>query len=323
MKATLYTIATFLVLGLIVLGIFSDWVYVEKNEICFAYNVSDGKMVNPEDNPILPFGLDVEPGIDGRHFRVNSEINRYSFTTGADKFSPYDEAMTMDSNEGATMSGEYTILGKVTNPWLFYNFFEEGQWSYKKVEGLQDRRIYAALRLAGRFAATRMVVIAQEKSADFATRNPKYFADRLTKEAAEYASTFGFTVTEIIFSKSFTFPNGDAIKTARAEIRNVNSEFETKKITVKKAEEGKKKKLSEGTKVASAIEEEGKQEADRLLSEATALAQQLKASIDQLGGDVDAAVGLKLSSLQGQIMKAGIIPKAYLTEESELGKAFY
>lgn len=320
MKAII-TAVLVIFLGILFSGMFLNCTHINQTEIGFAYHVSNGKPVNRENNPLLNVGIDVAVGYDAKHFVVNSENNRYSFTMTEDKFSLFDESMSMDSNEGATMAGDYTIIGRVIDPWKFYTFFEDGQWDYNKVEGLQDKRVYTALRLAGRYAAVKMIEISQEAKADYIMRNPKEFSDKITKMAADYADNFGFTVVEIIFPKAFMFPEGNTIDKARAQMANVNSEFETKKISAKKAEEDKKATISEGIIEANRILEQYRRKADQLLSEASALAEQLDTSINQIG--VEPAVRLKLASLQGELMQEGVIPEAYLTNHSIFGRTFY
>lgn len=66
---------------------------------------------------------------------------------------------------------------------------------------------------------------------------------------------------------------------------------------------------------------EGDREANQLKSEANALAKQLGAAIHRVG--VDGAMQLKMAELQGELIKAGVIPQAVLGQDSIFGQPFY
>ncbi|MBF0224755.1 MAG: hypothetical protein HQK76_04795 [Desulfobacterales bacterium] len=57
------------------------------------------------------------------------------------------------------------------------------------------------------------------------------------------------------------------------------------------------------------------------MSEAKALAEQLQASIADVG--VEGTMQITMSRLQGNLMKQGIIKDAILTQDSIFGKPFY
>ena len=309
------------VVVLILFGIFGTIQQIKQNEIGFEYDVADGKPITPENNKLLSYGYHFAWGVDARFFVINSEINSYSFTMAKDKFSPNNEAMTWDSNEGATMSGDYEVKGRVTNPWKFFAFLGKAQRSISGIDGIQDEKIYLALRLAGRYAGVKMVELAQKDDAEEIMRNPKRYADELTKQCADYADTFGFTVTVIQFPKAFAFPGGKSITQAREMLSTVNSDKEKKKKEAKIAEQDKADKLAQAKIKAETIMAEGDREASELLSEAKALAEQLNTSIKQVG--IEGTMQLKMAKLQGELMGLGVIPQAILTGDSIFGKPFY
>lgn len=320
MKSIIGVAVVFLV-ALILCSTFGTIQQIKQNEIGFEYNVTDGKAITPENNPLLSFGYHMAWGINKRFFVINSEINSYSFTAENDKFSPHNEAMLWDSNEGATMSGNYEIKGRVTNPWKFFSFLGKAQRSFSGIEGIQDEKIYAALRLAGRYAGVKMVELGQKKEAEEIMRNPKFYADQLTKDCAAYADTFGFTVTVIQFPKAFSFPGGKSIIKAREMLSAANSDKEKKKKGAKIAEQEKEDKLAQAKIQAETILAEGDREAGELLSEAKALAEQLNTSIKQVG--IEGTMQIKMTNLQGELMELGIIPQVILTGDSIFGKPFY
>ncbi len=312
------SIALFLIIGTAC----CDIARVEQNEIGFSYNVSGGKPVNPENNPMLSFGYHMVVGWDSRFFIINSEVNNYNFTANIkDPKSPYDESLTWDSVEGVTMQVDYTILGKVTDPWKFYANFGRAQRSYKGIEGIQDEKIYEALRIAGQYCNARMGELAQSVGADELRKNPAKYAKILTEEAAKYCEQFGFTITDVIFPHPFVFPGGNTIQKTREMLQSANSELEEKKKAVLTAEEEKKNTIADAGIAASKITAEGDRQADLLLSEANALAEQLQASIEQIG--VEGTMAIRMSELQGTLMKKGVIPQAVLTEDSIFGQPFY
>ncbi len=295
--------------------------YIAQNEIGFKYNVSDGKAVAQKNNPLLPFGYAIAIGWDSRFFIINSEVNNYNFTSKRDVNSPYDESLSWDSSEGVTMSVDYTILGRVTDPWQFYNNFGQGQYSYRGVEGIQDKKIYEAIRLAGEFVDVRMGELTQHEEADLIRRNPRKYTETLTKEAAEYAEQFGFTVTDVLFPDRFVFPGGNTIQKSRGMLQAANSDFEKKKNEKKTAEQERNESIANAEIEADKVVAEGQREANHLLSEAKALAEQFRVSVDDIG--VEGTMQITMSKLQGNLMRKGVIREAVLTQDSLFGKPFY
>ncbi len=300
---------------------FITYEYVAQNETGFKYNVSDGRPVTQKNNPVLPFGYAVAFGWDAKLFIINAEVNSYSFTSGKDANSPYNESLTWDSYEGVTMGVNYTVLGRITDPWKFYNHFGRPQYSYKNIQGIQDQKIYEAIRLVGHFVDIRMGELTQDTEADEIRRNPAKYTGILTKDAAEYASQFGFTVTDILFPDRFIFPGGNTIQTARGMLQAANSDVEKLKNEKKTAEQERDESIANAEIEADKIIAEGRRESDRLFSEAQALAEQLRASVDDIG--VEGTMQITASRMHGSLMKQGIITGAVLTQDSIFGKPFY
>ncbi len=295
--------------------------YVAQNQLGFKYNVSGGKPVNNENNPLLPFGYTLAWGWNAKLFIINAEVNNYNFTAGRKSNSPYDESLTWDSHEGVTMSVNYTILGRVTDPWKFYNHFGRPQYSYKGVSGILDAKIYEAIRLAGQFVDVKMGELTQVTSADEIRKNPGKYTKMLTIAADEYASQFGFTVTDVLFPDRFVFPGGNTIRTARGMLQAANSDGEKLKNEKKTAQQERDEIIANARIKSNRIISEGKREANRLLSEADALAEQLQASIRDIG--IKGTVQITMSRLHGKLMQKGIIKEAILTKDSIFGKPFY
>jgi len=295
--------------------------YVSQNQIGFKYNVSSGKPVSAENNPLLPFGYVFTVGWNERLFIINAEVNNYNFTAERDGNSPYDESLTWDSIEGVTMAVNYTILGRVTDPWQFYNHFGRPQRSYAGIEGIQDEKIYEAIRMVGHYVDVRMGEVTQQTEADKIRTNPAKYTTLMTQEAAKYAEQFGFTVTDVIFPDRFIFPGGNTIQTAREMLQAANSDVEKLKNEKKTAEQERDEAIANAKIEADQIIGSGQQEADKLLSEARALAEQLQSSINDVG--IEGTMQITVSKLQGRLMKQGIIEKAILTEDSIFGAPFY
>lgn len=190
---------------LVICPLFTECSHVGQNEIGFAYNVTDGKAVNEENNPLLDFGWHWIWGWNAKFFIINSEVNSYNFTAVEDENSPYDESLSWDSEEGVTMKVEPTILGRVTDPWKFYTHHSKLDYSYSNVEGIQDARIYQAIRSAGQFVDVKMGELCQNAAADSIRKHPAIFTTILTKTTASYCEQFGFTVTDVFFPSGLYF----------------------------------------------------------------------------------------------------------------------
>jgi len=316
-------IKRFIVLGVLIF-IASNFIhigYVAQNQLGFKYNVSSGKPVSPENNPLLPFGYVFTIGWNERLFIINAEVNNYNFTAASDANSPYDESLTWDSVEGVTMAVNYTILGRVTDPWKFYNHFGRPQHSYAGVEGIQDEKIYEAIRMVGHYVNVRMGEVTQQTEADKIRQNPAKYTEEMTADAAHYAEQFGFTITDVIFPDRFTFPGGNTIQTAREMLQAANSDVEKLKNEKKTAEQERDEAIANAKIESDQIIGEGQQEADKLLSEARALGEQLQSSIYDVG--IEGTMQITMSKMQGKLMKQGVIEKAILTEDSIFGMPFY
>ncbi|OGY81994.1 MAG: hypothetical protein A3F54_03660 [Candidatus Kerfeldbacteria bacterium RIFCSPHIGHO2_12_FULL_48_17] len=300
--------------------------YIDQNEIGFKYNVNSGKGVSTENNPQLPFGWAANFGWNAEIFVINSEVNSYSFTADIhDPKSPWDESLTWDSIEGVTMQVDYTILGRVTDPWKFYANYGRAQRSFSGIEGIQDARIYEAIREAGEFVGVHMNELASGEAADLIRKSPARYTQQLTKDTAEYAEHFGFTIMDIIFPDRMVFPSDNegvsTITRSRALLESVNSDLEKKKKEVATIEGEKQQKIANANIEARKVLGEANRRAGSLKIEAEALANQMKVSIDQIG--VDGAMQLKMAELQNELLDKGVIRQVYLTGDSLFGAPFY
>jgi len=307
-------------------GVFSgcSCEHVDQNEIGFAYNVVSGKPVRPENNPQLSFGWSFEPGWNTRHFVINSEVNAYNFTAKEDSNSPYDESLSWDSREGVTMGVDFTIQGRVTDPWKFYANFGTTEYNYGGVNGnTTDTRIYEALRLAGQFVDVRIGEIAEDLSAEEIRRNPAKYADQLETEVRVYAEHFGFTIVDVMFPNAVEFPgsSGAIIQEAREKLRTSNSDLEEKKREVETAAKERDDMIAQARTKAEGIRADGERIAIVRKAEARALAEDMRNAVGQVG--VEGAMKLKMAELYGELSESGSIDRAYLTGDSILAQPFY
>ena len=293
---------------------------IDQNEIGFKYDL-DGSLINRDNNPPLSFGWAATFGHDAKIFVINSEVTSFNFTSKHSEDSPYADSLSWDSREGVTMQGDFTIFGKVTDPWKFYGNYGRVQGSYRKMQDIEDKRIYEALRHAGHFVDARMGELAESEDADNIRKNPQKYASILKEEAANYTDQFGFTVTNIIFPAAFEFPGGNTIKVARQKLMDANSRLQDKKELLVQARLRKDQTIGQAKIDAKPIVEEGQQLANRLTIEGEALASEMEILVKTVG--VEGAMKLKTAELQSILIKKGVVNSAVVTEDSLFGKAFY
>src|SRR5947209_6873018 len=91
------TLAVVLVCGFFVASLTSCH-YVRQGEKAFYYDVSSGRAVNAQDNPLLPMGFNSAWGINKRFFSVIGTIMDYEFTRASTGSSRYDETLRWNSS---------------------------------------------------------------------------------------------------------------------------------------------------------------------------------------------------------------------------------
>lgn len=318
------TTAGSLVLGaILMIPQYGNFGYCEQNEICFEYNLVSGLPVSAENNPTEPFGIMAAFGVNKSFFEVSSEVNSWAFNADTqDPASPYNESATWDSREGVTMAGDFTIFGRVTDVWLFYNSFGEVEGDYSAATGITDPRIYEALRQAGDWVDARMSELAENEDAEDIRQSPGSYAATLTTEVAAYMEPFGFTITRVRFPSRFEFPGGNVIAEARQELAAVNTEIQAANQELARASSTAAGQLSDATI-----------EGNRLIAEANryagTLGAQTEAEIDRLtrliesAGSVDGMLRLELARVQAELGEGGVLGQIILTDGSVLGESFY
>lgn len=320
------TFLTLLLLTLVVALSTSKCTYVDQTEVAFKYNVLSGKPVTPEDNPLLTKGFHFTPfGWNTRYFSTSSEIQEYTFTSGSDDASPYDESLAWDSNEGVTMATDFTIRGRVENPWEFYLHYGESEFSYHNVFAnaphVSDEKTYEALRQAGQYAEKVMVELTEFMGAEDIRTHRNDLKKQLIEKTRPYSEEFGFYIEDIIFPERFYYPDGNVIETARQEITATNTKIRQLEQELQNAASQKTIDVENARIEAKKIVEKGQREANRIDAETKALAEELAASIEQIGPE--ATVLLKMAELNGQLTRSGVINEAYLNEDSIFAAPFY
>lgn len=301
---------------------YGNFGYCEQSEICFEYDLTSGLPVSAENNPTEPFGIMAAFGVNKSFFKVSSEVNSWAFSATETPESPYNESATWDSREGVTMAGDFTIFGRVTDVWLFYNSFGEVEGDYSAASGITDPRIYEALRQAGDFVDARMSELAENEDAENIRQSPGIYAATLTTEVAAYMEPFGFTVTRVRFPSRFDFPGGNVIATAREELSAVNTEIQAANQELARSRSTAAGQLSDATI-----------EGNRLIAEATryagSLGAETQAEIDRLtrliesAGGIEGMLRLELARVQSELGEDGTLGQIILTDDSVLGESFY
>ncbi len=344
MRVTLIVFVICLLLGLAILGNFT---WTDPDEYTFSYNLLQGKPINRTNNPLLKNGPHVEIGFNDVYFSVtrNSlhqdfandrlkkimEMKRFHTAEEAVKYKPspeelsalkdfYDTAPCFNSLEGARMSISTSISGSVSNPWLFFKHFGDTQYDYH-VEGRisSQKMVYEALYQSNQFLDVQLTEIAQDVEARQIQIRQDEIKDELLKRVTAYMEQFGFKIDNLMFTDRFVYLDGSEILQARSELGNVNSEIRQKETELEQAKETEKQKIDAAKRQADRRVSEAKREAEKQTKEAEALANQLKASIDQIG--VDATVDLFQTRLVAPLLKEGKVRELYLDEDSFIGRA--
>jgi hypothetical protein len=322
-RAPLRTAAVVLVLLLCAASLvsFTTGTYVKQGEKAFFYNVSSGRPVNVQDNPLLTMGFHATWGINQKVFSVQGTIMDYEFTGRGHGATPeYDEMLRWNSSEGVVMDAEYKLFGQVTDPWTFYLHFGEPEHAYK-TQAHKDIKVHEALRFSGKAINTHLNEIAAGMDAETIRTRPDLLKQELLAWVRPYMKEFGFEVTDLLFMGNFKYPDGNLIDQARRQLTDLDAEIRSKEQEKENKGNQAKVDVSQAGINATMKIEGAKRRASAMIAESTALANALKTSIDQIG--VDGTMRLKLAELYGELSKAGVIPTVIVTEDSIFATPFY
>ena len=318
-KTVLATIV--ILLCVVSLASFTSCTYVRQGEKVFFYNVSSGRPVNAQDNPLLTMGFHASWGPNQKVFNVQGTIIDYEFTgTGGGSSTQYDETLRWNSSEGVVMDAEYKLYGQVTDPWTFFLHFGELEHDYK-VRPHVDARVYEALRFSGKALNQHLNELAATMDAESIRTRPDLLKQELLGWVKPYMKQFGFEVTDLLFMGNFKYPDGNVIDQARRQLTDLDSEIRAKEQEKENKGNQAKVDVSQAEINATMKIAEAKRRASALTSESTALVNALKASIDQIG--VEGTMKLKMTELYGDLTKAGVIPTVIVTEDSIFAAPFY
>ena len=319
MRAALAVI--FVVICLVSLGSFTTFTYVKQGEKAFFYNVSSGRPVNAQDNPLLSMGFHATWGPNEKLFTVLGTIMDYEFTGQGTGAAPlYDETLRWNSSEGVVMAAEYKLYGQVTDPWTFFLHFGEPEHDYK-TEPHKDIRVYEALRFSGKAINQHLNEVAATMDAENIRTRPDLLKQELLNWVRPYMKQFGFEVTDMLFMGNFKYPDGNVIDQARRQLTDLDAEIRGKEQEKENKANQAKVDVSQAGINATMKIEAAKRRASATLAESTALASALKASIDQIG--VESTMKLKLTELYGELTKSGVVPMVIVTEDSIFASPFY
>ncbi len=316
------TLAT-VIIGLCLISVcsFTSCTYVRQGEKAFFYNVSSGRPVNPQDNPLLSMGFHATWGPNQKLFSVLGTIMDYEFTgAGSGSTTQYDETLRWNSNEGVVMTAEYKLYGQVTDPWTFFLHFGELEHDYRTLAN-KDRRVYEALRFSGKAINQHLNEIAATMDAEKIRTRPDVMKQELLGWARPYMKRFGFEVTDLLFMGNFKYPDGNVIDQARRQLTDLDAEIRAKEQEKENKANQAKVDVSQAGINATMKVEAAKRRASSVVAESSALAGALKTSIDQIG--VEATMKLKMAELYGDLTKGGVIPTVIVTEDSILASPFY
>jgi SPFH domain / Band 7 family len=295
--------------------------YVKQGEKSFFYNVSSGKAVNPQDNPLLTMGFHAAWGINQRVFTVQGTIMDYAFTGAGGGSSPqFDETLRWNSSEGVVMSVEYKLFGQVTDPWTFYVHFGTPEHDYRTAPH-KDIRLYEALRHSGKAMNQHVNEMAATMDAETIRTRPDLLKQELLNWVRPYMKQFGFEVTDLLFIGNFKYPDGNLIDQARHQLTDLDAEIRAKEQEKENKANQAKIDVSQAAINASMKIEASKRLASATIAESTALAAALKSSIDEIG--VDGTMKLKMTELYGDLTKSGVVPTIIVTEDSIFAAPFY
>jgi hypothetical protein len=318
-KTALATIV--LLLCLASLASFTSCTYVKQGEKAFFYNVSSGRSVNPQDNPLLSMGFHATWGPNQKLFTVQGTIMDYEFTGAGTGSAPgFDETLRWNSSEGVVMAAEYKLYGQVTDPWTFFLHFGDLEHEYKTAPH-KDLRVYEALRFSGKAINQHLNEVSAIMDAENIRTRPDLLKQDLLGWVRPYMKQFGFEVTDLLFMGNFKYPDGNVIDQARRQLTDLDAEIRAKEQEKENKANQAKVDVSQAGINATMKIEAAKRRASATISESTALANALKNSIDQIG--VEGTMKLKMAELYGELTKSGMIPTVIVTEDSIFASPFY
>lgn len=319
MKTILATIVV--VLCVASLASFTSCTYVKQGEKVFFYNVSSGRPVNAQENPLLSMGFHATWGPNQRVFSVLGTIMDYEFTgAGTGSSSDFDETLRWNSSEGVVMAAEYKLYGQVTDPWTFFLHFGEPEHAYRTAPH-KDIRVYEALRFSGKSLNQHLNEAAATMDAEKIRTRPDLLKQELLGWVRPYMKQFGFEVTDLLFMGNFKYPDGNVIDQARHQLTDLDAEIRSKEQEKENKANQAKVDISQAAINATMKVEAAKRRASATIAESTALANALKTSIDQIG--VEGTMKLKMTELYGELTKSGVIPMVIVTEDSIFAAPFY
>src|SRR5215831_6465694 len=283
-RRPLRTILTLLVIVFCIasVGSFTSCTYVKQGEKAFFYNVSSGRPVNPRDNPLLTMGFHATWGINQKVFKVQGTIMDYEFTgSGTGSSANFDETLRWNSSEGVVMDAEYKLYGQIDDPWAFFLHFGELEHDYQTAPN-KDVRLYEALRFSGKAMNQHLNEIAADMDAETIRTRPDLLKRELLGWIRPYMKQFGFDVTDLLFMGNFRYPDGNVIDQARRQLTDLDAEIRGKEQEKQNKANQAKVDVSQAAINATTKIEAAKRRASAMISESTALAAALKASIDQI-----------------------------------------
>lgn len=294
--------------------------YVHQGEKAFYYDVSSGKAVNPNDNPLLPMGFNSAWGINKRFFSVLGTIMDYEFTREGTGSSPYDETLRWNSSEGVVMAAEYKLYGRVSDPWEFFLHFGEQELAYKTSPN-KDLKVYEAMRQTGRVLDQYLNELAATTDAETIRTRPDWLKQELLPKVRDYMKQFGFEVTDLMFMGNFQYPDGNVITEARQQLTALDSEIRSATQMCSNKQNQVKIDIATERIEANKKISEAQRRASMILAESQSLAEALKQSIAQVG--IEGTMRLKMAELYGELTQAGAIPAVVVTEDSVFAAPFY
>ena len=309
-----------LLLCLVSLASFTTCTYVKQGEKAFFYNVSSGRAVNVQDNPLLSMGFHATWGPNQKLFSVQGTIMDYEFTGPGTGSAPFDETLRWNSSEGVVMAAEYKLYGQVTDPWTFFLHFGDLEHEYKTAPH-KDLRVYEALRFSGKAINQHLNEVSAAMDAENIRTRPDLLKQELLGWVRPYMKQFGFEVTDLLFMGNFKYPDGNVIDQARHQLTDLDAEIRGKEQEKENKANQAKVDVSQASINATMKIEGAKRRASATVAESTALASALKTSIDQIG--VESTMKLKMTELYGELTKSGVIPTVIVTEDSIFASPFY
>jgi SPFH domain / Band 7 family len=310
-----------LVICIASLASFTTYTYIKQGEKAFFYNVSSGRSVNQQDNPLLTMGFHATWGINQKVFSVQGTIMDYEFTgPGSGSTPTYDETLRWNSSEGVVMDAEYKLYGQVADPWAFFLHFGDLEHDYKPAPH-KDIRLYEALRFSGKAINQHLNEAAATMDAETIRTRPDLLKQELLGWVRPYMKQFGFEVTDLLFMGNFKYPDGNVIDQARRQLTDLDAEVRGKEQEKENKANQAKVDVSQAGINATMKIEAAKRRSSAIISESTALVSALKSSIDQIG--IEGTMKLKMTELYGDLTRSGVIPTVIVTEDSIFAAPFY